>query len=120
MEGADVRLKWVLMFPIAGSRRGEEGHVEGPHYPQRAPCSLRYNWLARVHALPGCFLLGQEPKMLEYTMLLFTCAGLYSSQHRGDIFNVRLETLISSSNVLILGFRSSLLSDSDLEFVQLR
>lgn len=48
--------------------------------------SMRYNWLARVHALPGCFLLGQEPKMLEYTMLLFTCAGLYSLEHRGDLF----------------------------------
>lgn len=31
--GADVGLKWVLMFPIAGSCRGEEGHREGPHYP---------------------------------------------------------------------------------------
>ncbi|MEQ2200372.1 hypothetical protein XENOCAPTIV_028339, partial [Xenoophorus captivus] len=61
---------------------GEEGYIEGPHYPERVLCSLRYNWLGRVHALPGCFLLGQEPKMLEYTMLLFTYAGLYFRTQR--------------------------------------
>ncbi|KAK5608268.1 hypothetical protein CRENBAI_001686 [Crenichthys baileyi] len=65
MEGANVGLKWVLMFSIAGSRRGEKGYIEGPHYPERVLCSLRYNWLGRVHALPGCFLLDQEPKMLD-------------------------------------------------------
>lgn len=77
MKGADVGLKWVLMFPIAGSCRGEEGHREGPHYPQRALSSLGSNWLAWVHALPGCFLLGQEPDTLEDTTLLFIGTGIY-------------------------------------------